>query len=362
MSLDFVPRLNSFLATCYKALGFVVLGAILVALASYLGVHSFFYTSNSWIAPIIISSNDEEVIRLYAHAASQQMEREKALAEVRELQVRLADARRTVETERRFQERFMQAIEGDRRMRAQELAKLREILRTSQEVRDQIEVSNKAYAGMARQRANELMSARLVDREEYLTLEHQLAQMARTNLSLAEAEAGLQGRISDLYARSKALDSILTRSSDGRPSLDIVLVEREYLESMLVLARAEEEEKALRENLDAARRMVEAYDEILRSVRNAPRIRAIEGKLTVAFVPYENLENARPDAPVYGCAVGVVLCKKVGRVSERLEGEVTSRHPVRNKIVRGVLVEVDFEEPRWAEEEVLHVGGRPLFL
>lgn len=362
MNQALVVRLNSFFVACYKALGFVVLGAVLVALVSYLGVHAFFFASESWIAPIIISSSDEEVIRLYAHAASQQAEREQALALVRELQLRLADAQRTLETERRFQERFLQALEGDRRLKAQELATLQEILRKSQEVREQIEISNRAYTAMARKRATDLLSARLVDREEYITLEHQLAQMARTNLSLAESEAGLRGRISDLYARSKALESIVTRSASARPSLDVVLVEREFLKSALALARAEEEEKALRENLEAARRMVEAHDEILRSIRNAPRIRAIEGQLTVAFVPYENLENAQPGEPVYGCALGVVLCKRVGYVVDRLDGEVTSRHPVRNKIVRGVLVEVEFEDLRWAEEEVLHVGGRPLFL
>lgn len=362
MNMSFVPRLNAFFAACYKFMGFAVLGGILIALASYLGVHSFFYTSDSWIAPIIISSSDEEVIRLYGHAAEQQLERERALAQARELRIRLSTTERIIQSERRFQERFLEAVEGDRRLRAGELRRLREILETSREVRDQIEVSNQAFAGMARKRANELMSARLVDGEEYLTLEHQLAQMARTKLSLVEAEAGIAGRISEIHARARALDEFAKGSSRGRASVDVVLLEREYLRSALDLARAEEEVDALRENLEATLRSVEMYDEVLRSIRNAPRVRAIEGKLTVAFVPYENLRNAQPDAPVFGCAMGVVLCREVGRISERLEGEVTARHPVRNKIVRGVLVEVDFSDPDWAEEEVLHVGGRPLFL
>lgn len=362
MKVNIVPRLNALFAAFYKAMGFFVLGGILIALASYLGMHSFFYTSTSWIAPIIISSSDEEVIRLYGHAAQQQVEREKALSQARELRIRLADVERTIQTERRFQQRFIEAVESDRQLRAQELRRLREILETSREVRDQIELSNKAFAGMARSRAQDLMSARLVDREEYLTLEHQLAQMARTNLSLAETEAGLEGKISELFARSSALDSLTKHGKGSKASVDVVLLEREYLKSTLTLARVEEEEHALRENLAAVLRAVEMYDEILRSIRNAPRIRAIEGKLTVAFVPYENLPNAVPEAPVYGCSMGVLLCKKVGKISERLEGEVSARHPVRNKIIRGVFVEVEFSEPDWAEEDILHVGGRPLFL
>lgn len=362
MNPGIVTRINAFFTACYKLLGFAVLGAILIALASYLGVHSFFYTSESWIAPIIISSSDEEVIRLYGHAAEQQMERDRALANARELRIRLSALERTIQSERRFQERFLDAVESDRRMRASELRRLREILETSREVRDQVELSSKAYAGMARKRANELMSARLVDREEYLTLEHQLAQMARTRLSLAEAEAGIAGRISEIQARARALDDFVKGAGRGKASVDVVLIEREYLESALALARAEEEIEAVRANLEATMRSVEMYEEILRSIRNAPRIRAIEGKLTVAFVPYENLRNAQPNAPVYGCSMGIVFCREVGRIAARLEGEVTARHPVRNKIVRGILVEVDFDDPHWAEEEVLHVGGRPLFL
>src|SRR5690606_9723537 len=133
MNPGIVTRINAFFTACYKLLGFAVLGAILFALASYLGMHSFFYTSESWIAPIIISSSDEEVIRLYGHAAEQKMEREKVLAHARELQVRLADVERIIQTERRFQQRFMEAVENDRRLRADELRRLREILETSRE-------------------------------------------------------------------------------------------------------------------------------------------------------------------------------------------------------------------------------------
>src|SRR5690606_182815 len=230
MNPGIVTRINAFFTACYKLLGFAVLGAILIALASYLGVHSFFYTSESWIAPIIISSSDEEVIRLYGHAAEQQMERDRALAHARELRIRLSALERTIQSERRFQERFLDAVESDRRMRAGELRSLREKLETCREVRYQFELSSKAYAGMARKRAKELRSARLVDREEYLTVEHQLAQMARTRLSLAEAEAGIAGRISEIQARARALDDFVKGAGRGKASVDVVLIEREYLE------------------------------------------------------------------------------------------------------------------------------------
>lgn len=361
MKGSLATKLNSLVVSCYKVIGFAALVGILLGLASYLSVHAFFFVSESWVAPIIISSSDEEVIRLFGHVAEQQLSRDRAMAEIRSLRLRLADAVRTLDSEKRFHQRFMEAVQGDRSFRAQELRRLHRILEASRSVRSEMEDANRAFGTMARARADELLRASLVDREEYLTVKHQIAQMARTNLSLAEAEASLEGRIAEIRNRAQAIDTSFLRKGGSAPAnIDVLLLEREYLKSVLVIAKAEEEVEVLRQNLAAAEQNLATYDELLLSIRNAPRVKAIERKLTVAFVPYENLDKVVQGAPVYGCTFGVLLCERVGFVSGILEGEVNTRHPVRNRVLRGVLVEVDFSEPRWAQRDVLHVGGRPL--
>ena len=47
---------------------------------------------------------------------------------------------------------------------------------------------------------------------------------------------------------------------------------------------------------------------------------------------------------------------------EVLPGEVTFKHPHREKILRGQLVELDLDEDEAAEKDVLFVGGKPLLL
>jgi hypothetical protein len=45
-----------------------------------------------------------------------------------------------------------------------------------------------------------------------------------------------------------------------------------------------------------------------------------------------------------------------------MPGEVSFKHPHREKLLRGRMVELDLEKKDAAEEDVLFVGGRPLFI
>ena len=60
----------------------------------------------------------------------------------------------------------------------------------------------------------------------------------------------------------------------------------------------------------------------------------------------------------------MMLCYKVGEVVEVLPGEVQFKHPHRDKIMRGQLVELklDAEDADAAADDVLFVGGKPLLL
>jgi hypothetical protein len=79
-------------------------------------------------------------------------------------------------------------------------------------------------------------------------------------------------------------------------------------------------------------------------------------------VPYENLGGVRPGAQLYGCALMLLWCRPVGEVTQVLEGEVSLRHPVRQQMLRGVMVELSLGERQWAQEQLLHVGRPPLLL
>lgn len=86
------------------------------------------------------------------------------------------------------------------------------------------------------------------------------------------------------------------------------------------------------------------------------------GRAVFAFVPYDNTGAAIEEAPVYACRAGIVWCRKVGRLGKAAEGEVVEKHPLLHQDLRGSFVRLQIDDVSAAENAVLHVGRRPLFL
>jgi hypothetical protein len=52
----------------------------------------------------------------------------------------------------------------------------------------------------------------------------------------------------------------------------------------------------------------------------------------------------------------------VGSVARILDGEVTRKHPIRNLVLRGAMLELELEDADWAQKDLLHLGDAPFFL
>ena len=81
----------------------------------------------------------------------------------------------------------------------------------------------------------------------------------------------------------------------------------------------------------------------------------------IAYVPYENLGEAKPGAPIYACKLGFLVCHRVGTVQTVLPGEVAFTHPKRDKQMRGQAVEMDLlaNEMDSVQNDVLFIGSKP---
>lgn len=359
-----VQTVNSLVVSAYKVLGFAILFFILGGLVAYLGGQGFFLVNDSWVAPTIVSASDERVLKLNAEVAERYAERERLIAEKAELEVRIADAERVAASELVFQERFRGALKADRGARAQELARLSALRKEYDAASDEIAESNQAYAGLARVRADALQAAALIDREAFLTQNHQLAQLANSNLGLADRRVGLESQLSALERQVGALDAAVSRIAGaparGPLSAEVLLLEQEYARSALESARAQAGKQAMLASMEALDAAIARYDGLLSSIGESPYLAAMEGDLAIAFVPYDNLESVSPGASLYGCDLGIVWCHRVGRVDRYLEGEVTLRHPVRNIVLRGRMVVIDLMDQRWVRKDLLHARRAPL--
>ncbi|MBJ6762836.1 hypothetical protein JGU66_18890 [Myxococcaceae bacterium JPH2] len=364
MNQRLANRINSIAVSSYKFMGSVLLGLILLGLLSFLSVHGFFLFSRSWLTPTIVSPTDPQILLLNTQAAQQESRRDELRARRREVTDQLVDAERTIHAERSFQQRFQVALKSERDARARMAQRLGVLHQEYRRTQQDIEEANRAFAGLSRTRSEALLTAKLLDREDKLTINHHLAQMAQSNLTLAQTSVELETRVETLQREMQGLSA--AQNGLGKDAVqeglttDTLLLEREFTHSVLEEARAEATHKSLERDMQGLDDATARFEKLLETLKSSPYLKAIEQNLTIGFVPYENIHNAEPGTPLYACAAKVIWCREVGVVGPVLEGEVTIKHPIRQYMLRGVMVELELKDAPSAREDLLHLGRPPL--
>ncbi len=335
----------------YRMIGFAILTLIVVVLLGYIATTTFYFFSRSWISPVAVSASDERVVALKSELAAQLNKRQTIVDE-------LDQAERAIAAEQSFQLEFARAIQHDLDGRNAALGRVRTLARTAAVARAEIRKTNTAYASSSKRRLADELAAGLIDRHDMLAGNLQLAQISSSNLSIAERQAEFEGRAAELASETKALDAILgDKVTSAALSYDVLKIKHDYETSKLELAKEVQSRNSLKASLVR-------QDQIVDAVKQSAYLRAIADHATVAFVPYANLDGVKHGVALYACRVGMVVCHQVGTVVEVLPGEVTFKHPRRDKMVRGQMVELKLAEGEdsAAEDDVLFVGARPLFL
>ncbi len=340
-------RRAKLIVSAYRALGFGILSLIVFILVGYIATSAFYFVSDSWVQPMVVSPTDEKVLALESQAAEAANVRDRIVAD-------LNHADRYIAVQQAYQGEFALAIRADLTGRKAALNRVRKLAKDYAGARSRVQGANHAFASASRRKMTEEYAAGLIDRSDMLSGKFQLAQITSSNLSLAEREAEYETRAADLDAEATALDAIVTqKGGTAALSYDVLKIKQEYEMSRLETTKAIESREALRASL--ARQ-----DAILESLQGSPWLRAVHAKAHVAFVPYGNLDEVSVGSPVYGCALEMIFCGKVGKVVEIMPGEVNFKHPHREKMLRGKMVELDLSDSSAGEDDVLFVGGRPL--
>jgi hypothetical protein len=333
----------------YRLLGFVVLAVIVIVLLGYVATTAFYMVSHTWIVPTVISPADEHVVALQAELTTQQMQRDRVAAE-------LDDADRVVAAEERFQRELHAAIKTDLAGRQAALVRVRTLAVDASATRRNIHSTNRAFATQQSSRLAREYQAGLVNRRAMIDGKLQLAQISGSSLALAEKQADLDTRADELAAAVAGLSTIVAAEPGNAPlSYDVLTIKRSYDASKLALARARDTRA-----IHAA--SLHRQEQLIANLEQSGYLRALRDQAMVAVAPYDNLPNARKGAPLYACRAAMVLCRRVGSVLDVLPGEVSLRHPHRQRQLRGRMIELSLDEPDAARNEVLFVGGAPLWL
>lgn len=357
-----LTKLNQLAVGLYKSVGSVLLGLILLGLLSYLGGQVFFLVSTRWAAPTVISPTDRRIVELSSQLAEQSVARDRIIAERRSVEAQLADAGRRIAAAGELEERYRAALTAEQEARGRERRRLTALLRSFDRAQAEVVASNEAFGQLTRDRAGALRQAQLIDREDYLAQNHAAAQLAQSNLALAQQEAELRTRADTLRRQLTGLTALVHGAPRPLLTPDLLAFEQLSTRGALELAAQRRTQKDLRAELVDLDADVARFNQLLEALRASPYLEAIHSPLTVAFVPYANLAHARPGDPVYGCSLLFLWCHQVGTVERIIPGEVQQEHPVRHLTLRGNMVTLALTDPAAAHDQILHLGRAPLWI
>ena len=349
------------LVPVYRLISIVILSSILIGLASYLLLTLFYFFNQSWIEPRIISPTDAQVLALNGQLSQGTLLREQLAAQRIDLLVKLRDATRKATDSNQFQKDVKQTAKQVVNDNLNKLASVQDVDRSFKSEAPQILESDKSFTSTALAEAEKLYKAQLISEEEWINRKTQLAQLGVSALSLKRSSAELDGEKDVLRREIDSYSTLVApgASKDGLNS-DVLQAKRQLNSSQLDEANAKDLADALYQELSMTDDAIARQDRLLLSIHNIPYLRAAEQKLTIGFVPYSNAGRTSPGTPIYGCSLGILFCRQVGRVEEALDGEVVDKHPFFSKDLRGLLVRVEIKDAKWDRTQVLFLGKAPL--
>jgi hypothetical protein len=348
---------------CYRLAGMGLLATILAGLVSYIVLILFYALSTNWISPQIVSHTDDHVLTLNKELAEASSRREKLTAERVQLLTELRDNQRRRRDANQFQAEFINSIRQAMDDRRQDAENVKQVLREYAVTGPQLLDSEKQYISETKEEADKLHQAHLIDEEDFLSRKNQIdqAQLAILAMKRSTAELTQGSKLLDRQVQSYGEVLKNFRTEPASLSYDVLRAQKDYDTAALDSAGRSEMESVLQREIQALDREIGNEDEFLHSIRESPYLRAASGKLTVASMPYGNGSSVHVGSPIYGCSFGILWCRNVGKVADIFAGEIVQKHPLFNRDLRGVMVQMQLQDPRWARERVLFLDRAPLF-
>jgi hypothetical protein len=278
--------------------------------------------------------------------------------------MQLGKARRVAELERRFEVDFRRVMQKEAGQRKKTLAQLSR-LRTRQKRLDaDLRSALSRLLAPAQKKLERDYASKLIDQDQMLRERYTLLQMAQSQLTSGQADLDLDERSRRLSLEIAAFQGASHPDANKLEPITYqeLTLHREGEVSQNEALGARDEVEALERSLAELDQAVTRYDDLLTSLEQSPMLRATQAGLALAFVPYDNQERVVQGAPVYACRLGVLFCRRVGRIEAYWEGEVKQPHPVYGREQRGQLAELVLEDPKFAKYDVLHVNRAPLLL
>lgn len=321
----------------------------LVSGVGYVGIQTYRAVTDSFVAPIILTPDNDVVIANKLKMGELGVERSRTTAQLETLDDETKAMEKALLRLRALHETASNAIEWFKLVNSRQisagwaeqatLSKQRSVLSTMADEQDAL---------VRRAQAN--VAAGLVSKAE---VDKELQTLRQLRFALLENERSQVQSDSAMHEVALAQKSIAARGGTApMPALliredEAVRIEIEMLKLEADLRTKVAEKRILGEKLAK-------LDEIETQLKGRPIFRAIAQSVDVAFVPYTQIDGVKKGGTVYECTWGLFNCRSVGVVAELVPGEVVLPDPWGSQ-ARGQYVVLSLHDHDAAKSKSLRV-------
>jgi hypothetical protein len=358
-------RLMATVSNLYKYSAFILLAALFVAFMFYGVMIGFFLISSGWAAPQTLSKGHELVTKLEQQIsdmrvnlnligqrhAEAELEANQAARTHQDAKVLMGFVSKTIEKEIVGRKARWQALAEQ----VKRLDKLRgtfnRVIRDSGLEKDLADVFEKRL--VTRKAFNSNVLGLLESGQRMASMD---AEQVTANLDVAAIEQ----TIDMLASLKEQVDTGKTAKIAGA-SADLILLAKQAIDARSAYEQARTQLDSARTRQALLANSKGILEERVGDLLKTPLGRAIGSRVDVLFIPYGNEDQFKTGAPLYVCALTIVLCHRVGKVGAMIPGESNTVHPFFGKPLRGFFAEALLDDPTAASAEVIHAGRPPFF-
>lgn len=325
-----------------------------VAAVGYAGREGYRAATDSFVAPIILSPDNDVVLANKAKMAELRVERARLVAELDAVEADLAVSDRALAHLRALDATASNALswtkDATQEQAVASVVDLKTLARQRAVLGEMAERQERLTRAAATNLAGSLISESEQVKEELALNQMQLALLDNER-TRAQSELALR----QLSTAQRSL------KSSGAPLMpEAVAREEQLVRIELEVLRIECEQRSKRTLRVLMTEKLASMDAIESELKARPLFRAAAATLEIAFVPYTQIDGVTAGADVYECVWGIFQCKTVGKIAEIVPGEVILPDPWGNQ-ARGQYAILDLQTHRSARSKVLRVraGGAP---
>jgi hypothetical protein len=320
-----------------------------LALGLCYGAYSIYTAArDAFVVPTILSPTSEAVVATKLRLGELRVERVRAVGELEGVEAALTGAEQALARLRELERTAGEARHWTSRVTSQ---RARQTAAELTALSDQKQVLANMFSAQQRQtaRAQRDFEAGLISRAEFARHEQQLNEMRLAMLDNGRATA--RGE-SEHEQTSLAQQALASNTAPQMPEL--VTRQEQLIRVELEMVRLDAERRARTAERDALAERIAQIDEMVEQIEERAVFRALERDLELAFVPYTQLGGMQAGAEVFECLWGLVLCRPVGTVAERVPGEVVQPDPWGSS-TRGEYVVLDLKDHAAAHAKTLRI-------